>query len=452
MESHKTRKSKCSKPNCSNPKCSKSNCSCYIILPGEKGPTGPTGTASSCSIVSSNGTPIATMCDPIITTGLVVKELFGTDIIAALAENIPVLGPGSRLTWDKNAGSFRAGGVLATQWDNQGQYSAAFGFNNSALSSFSFSEGFNNTSSGTASHSEGLNTLASGFASHSEGQMTQATGTGTHAEGIGSVATGTGSHVEGNNNISSGIGTHAEGNNTIASAVGAHSEGSRTTAFAIDSHAEGSDNIASGTGSHVEGINNFSTNLASHAEGRNTRSSGEASHSEGLSTIANRIGSHAGGIESISSDVGQFSRAGGGFATQINGKGATGIGTAQYSMYYLGLQTENNPNVPMEILNGTIRPSIPENTTWSIFAQVSGVTVNGGVPTALSSIITNALIWRTGAGAVIDNQNSTEIGSSPAGTAIINVTFDKVTILINPTIGIGDTRWSATLHVNSVTF
>uniref|UniRef100_A0A6C0CB17 Peptidase G2 IMC autoproteolytic cleavage domain-containing protein n=1 Tax=viral metagenome TaxID=1070528 RepID=A0A6C0CB17_9ZZZZ len=188
-----------------------------------------------------NGTPLATVCDQIIPTGLVVRSDINKNLVAALASDIPDLGAGSRLTFDKNRGAFRAGEVVDNEWDNAnvGNNSAAFGFSNTAL--------------GFASFAEGISTVATDDAAHAEGINTESSGAGSHAEGIFTFATDDASHSEGIFTFSIDPATHTEGIFTFALEPATHTEGIFTAADAPISHAEGLFTQTNDVGTHIMG-------------------------------------------------------------------------------------------------------------------------------------------------------------------------------------------------------
>ena len=269
--------------------------------PGQKGDSG----GIACQIIDVPTNTVAQVCDPLIPSGLVVRNIDFMNLVAAFAPNIPVLGAGTRITFDAapGDGSFRAGTVDGTQWNpfNVGLTSFAVGTNTIAFGQNSHAEGNTTTASGPNSHAEGLNTTASGDNSHAEGFATTASGPNSHAEGNTTTASGDNSHAEGLNTNASGSQAHAEGLNTIASGLNAHVEGQNSTASARAAHAEGNSTNATGSAAHSEGFSTTASGDRSHAEGSNTLASGERSHAEGSNTIASGDQSHAEGSTTVAS-------------------------------------------------------------------------------------------------------------------------------------------------------
>ena len=214
--------------------CSKP-CSCSDSLPCGSSPW------DRCTIAATlNGTPLATVCDQIIPTGLVTRG-DGRNLIGALAENVPDLGGGSRLTWDRNRSALRAGTVDADQWDagNVGNASTAVGTNNIASGENSFASGIDVVASGSAAHAEGIETVSAGTGSHAEGITTFATGNGSHASGIIAIASEPGAHAEGIIAFATGTSSHAEGILTFANQTASHAEGIFTQANEAGVHIMG---------------------------------------------------------------------------------------------------------------------------------------------------------------------------------------------------------------------
>lgn len=197
-----------------------------------------------------------------------------------------------RMFYDKSNGAFRAGVVVADQWDsaNRGAASFACGVNTIASGIESHASGEGTQATGNWSHAEGRYTTASGTRSHAEGYNTTASGANSHAQGRGTVSSGLdgrGSHAEGYNTTSDGNwGCHAEGSGTYSSGNATHSEGKDTHATGHYSHAEGLECVASGASSHAQGASTTASGLSSHAQGRYTTASSEATHAMGRFSTA----------------------------------------------------------------------------------------------------------------------------------------------------------------------
>ncbi|MBL0013922.1 MAG: hypothetical protein IPP30_09380 [Flavobacterium sp.] len=114
------------------------------------------------------------------TDGLVSTGTSGSGAVAPS-------GAGTRMVWNPNKASFRAGTVAGTQWDdaNIGLRSTAFGTNTSASGSTSTAFGSNTTANGSTS-------TAFGFATNASGTFSTSFGFGTTAPSFGEVVMGIG--------------------------------------------------------------------------------------------------------------------------------------------------------------------------------------------------------------------------------------------------------------------
>jgi len=278
-------------------------------------PCGNSPSWNNCTISAPpNGTPLATVCDQVIPTGLVVRADINKNLVAALASDIPNLGVGNRLTFDKNRGAFRAGGTSIDVWDNAdvGDFSAAVGYNNLASGDLSFAEGDTNIAIGFAAHVEGSGNFASGFAAH--------------AEGTANIVSGDSAHVEGSENNSLGTAAHAEGLRTVAADIASHAEGILTFATQPASHTEGILTFGLAPITHSEGLLTFATEPASHTEGIFTATAAPISHAEGLFTQTNDIGVHImGAFGSSRADPFSWQLAGGTTPSSTPGDGISAI-------------------------------------------------------------------------------------------------------------------------------
>jgi len=99
----------------------------------------------------------------------------------------------SRFLFDKSLSAFRAGSVNSTQWDeaNRGQFSAAFGINNTASGDGSFAAGFRNEVSGLNSVALVFNNTVSGDYSISIGEGNQVDASNSFAAGFNNTISST---------------------------------------------------------------------------------------------------------------------------------------------------------------------------------------------------------------------------------------------------------------------
>lgn len=155
--------------------------------------------------------------------------LFSTSTTGTIAPypNPPMEGPGHRMMWYPAKAAFRAGSAFF-EWDkdNIGNFSAAFGVQNTASGMYSFSSGYLNRSTNTGSFSMGIGSTASGYASTSFGESTTASGFISTTMGYQTRATGSISFSFGDRSISRGNASIAMGEFTVAKARGGVSLGS----------------------------------------------------------------------------------------------------------------------------------------------------------------------------------------------------------------------------------
>ncbi len=133
------------------------------------------------------------------------------------AVNIPNKGAGTRMVFYPTNGLFRAGGVEGTQWDdaNVGDYSVAFGLNNTAKGVYSFAAGNNNNTTGTYSASTGKGNTVNGGFSVAFGKDCKTGGAG-FGDGNYAMAVGHNAHAHGNYSVAAGLNTEARGDNSLA--------------------------------------------------------------------------------------------------------------------------------------------------------------------------------------------------------------------------------------------
>jgi hypothetical protein len=124
---------------------------------------------------------------------------------------------GSRLIWNENRRSFRAGGATGTQWDeaNLGNHSFATGLNTTASKWYSTAMGYSTTASGNSSTALGFITTASGSNSMAAGEY--ATAAGEHSIAIGRYVV---AQADTSVTIGSGAATHLINNTANSMMVG----------------------------------------------------------------------------------------------------------------------------------------------------------------------------------------------------------------------------------------
>jgi len=198
----------------------------------------------------------------------------------------------SRMWFDPNDGSFRAGRATGTEWDsaNRGARSAAFGDNCEASGDDSFAAGDGSTSAASQSTAIGVSASAAGVASAAIGDgastgasgqsaialghdasatqlQAAALGDSATASGISSTAVGKDATASGAASIALGDGATASDTSATAVGDGATASGARSLA-GPNATASGDDSIAIGDGSVVSGDDSVAigqTNTVSHA-------------------------------------------------------------------------------------------------------------------------------------------------------------------------------------------
>lgn len=203
------------------------------------------GAGSGRSIDASDGAVTINGDDGIIVTGT-----FGSGNII----DTDISGAGTRLFFNPNKGTIRAGTVSGTQWNdaNIGEYSAAFGNDNIASGNVSFAMGLGNTASAESSTAFGSSNTASGQESVTFGNQNTASGLRSIVIGTLSLASGDYSFASGESAEASATNTIALGNGTIANAIdaiaiGKTSEASFSEAIAIaGGNASGGNSVSIG--------------------------------------------------------------------------------------------------------------------------------------------------------------------------------------------------------------
>ena len=209
--------------------------------------------------------------------------------------NTEFTGAGTRMFFNPNKASFRAGSVLdlspflpSDQWDdtNIGFYSTAFGASTQASGDTSTAFGSITTASGNIATSFGSFTTASGNESTAFGSVTLASGDSATAFGANTTASETGATAFGFFTIASQNFATAFGSQTVASGVGATAFGSESNASGSYATAFGSLAAASGSFSTAFGIQSTATATAATAFGTQASATGNSAAAIGLGVTA----------------------------------------------------------------------------------------------------------------------------------------------------------------------
>ena len=137
-----------------------------------------------------------------------------------------------RMLFDKSKGAFRAGHAQGTEFDdaNRGIRSGAFGLNNIANGTNSFSAGKGNTASNDAAVAFGSSNVASGKKTFVTGANNTASGNNSYVLGSNSMSTEKGSGSLGDNNQTSGANATSIGVGLKTESAGQLSAGVYNTA------------------------------------------------------------------------------------------------------------------------------------------------------------------------------------------------------------------------------
>ena len=210
---------------------------------------------------------------------------------------ISVSGEGTRLMWYPRKGSFRAGTIDGTQWDdaNIGNNSVAMGNNSRATGSRSFAAG-----SGTLASN--ASTVAMGDTATASGSSSVAMGRTSNANGNFSVAMGDATLASGASSVAMGLSTQASQSNTVAMGIDCRATASGAVAMGNDTRANGTNSFSIGSEATAGGANSFamgndtsSSGIASVALNRSTTASGENATALGISSTAQAYVSIVGG-------------------------------------------------------------------------------------------------------------------------------------------------------------
>jgi len=226
-----------------------------------------------------------------------------------------------RMLFDKTKGAFRAGIATGSQWDssNRGNYSAAFGSNNTASGISSFAVGTNNTVSGENTISLGnLNTVSintSGTSAIAIGSSNNIVGTSQYSIAIGqsnTTSTGNNSVLIGDTNTSGSyhhsiaIGHTNTSSGSDSVAIGSNCTAGTANSFAIGKYAKaiGFDSISIGIGTNdVSSIyHNFTGGAKSVAIGFLSKTNGEQSVAIGQYCTTDGLNSFAIGYSDSTGD------------------------------------------------------------------------------------------------------------------------------------------------------
>ncbi len=193
-------------------------------------------------------------------------------------------------------------------------------------------------------------------------------------------------------------------------------------------------------------LNPFNANkITAHAvdTGKNTLASGEYAIAEGDSTIASGYASHAGGILSIAPLDGSWARAIGGF----NGL----VGSCQYSLYHLGLETKSTTaNQIFSTVSNNNHLIIPTNTAWTVDVSIIGADPTFTLYTSCK--IVGLVINNNGTITMPSNSNTTVIsGTAGVPTIIPNNVNKTMQIIVTPTSST-TIRWNATIQITNISF
>jgi hypothetical protein len=157
------------------------------------------------------------------TDGIIAQGTFGTGAL-------PPTGGGTRMFWYPKKGAFRAGGVLAANWDDGyiGNYSFAAGYNTRAAGAYS-------TAFGSSALATGAYTLAAGDQSQATATSAVAMGSVCYAQGAYSVALGRSALASDTGSVAIGYTLTSSGYNSLA--FGAYTTASGDYSVAMGWHA-----------------------------------------------------------------------------------------------------------------------------------------------------------------------------------------------------------------------
>lgn len=144
------------------------------------------------------------------------------DGIETLVSDVPISGGGVRMMWLPETGSFRAGSVSGTQWDN-----ASVGDRSLAIGRNVIASGDNSAAIGSGNSATNDNSFIHGGDGFS-------TGVGSRCGGISNVASDVSAEVIGFQNVASGIQSFCGGRDSVAGADRSFVFGALSSSFATD--------------------------------------------------------------------------------------------------------------------------------------------------------------------------------------------------------------------------
>ena len=209
------------------------------------------------------------------------------------------LGASVRMLWYPKKAAFMAGRVTGTQWDdaNVGNYSALFGYNNTASGAYNLIAGENNSITATGTHNMmgGINNGARGDYNMIGGQNNQ-----VHASASGDVSNniingldneyGTYGIINGFNNESTNSNATINGSINVVSGSNGIAFGGRNTVSGNYSTAIGNRNTVSGdygivSGGEIAAVGNTIVGDYGFAHGRSINMTSTGAHNVGLGNI-----------------------------------------------------------------------------------------------------------------------------------------------------------------------
>ncbi len=181
--------------------------------------------------------------------------------------------------------------------------------------------------------------------------------------------------------------------------------------------------------SFASGVNTFATGMSSHADGFVNQAIGDATYS--------------GGILSMSPLDCQWSRANGGFSGTN--------GSAQYSIFHMGLETGSTGiNQRFGPLGSGTYLNIPNNTAWTVFISIMGCDSTFSIIT--SCTITGMIINNAGT-VTIPNVETTNVVVGDAGipTLFADDVNNALEIRVTP-LDESIIRWNASIQITNISF
>jgi len=246
----------------------------------------------------------------------------------------------NRMMFDKSKGAFYAGSTSGTQWDtsSRGNYSAAFGYNNTASGQSAFAIGSSSIASNTNAFAAGNTNIASGTNSAAIGYQNTASGSATisagyqnNVSGLRSIALGYANTVSGDYSVALGRSNSITGSTSVAIGHSCISSNSNSFACGRLATASGTDSFACGTSTIASGNHSFACGKDTVASGNHSFVSGQGSTATvgystamGYMTTASGNYSVAMGESSVASNTNSFA----------TGNTSTASGTNSVSMGY----------------------------------------------------------------------------------------------------------------------